>query len=121
MVQRVVVAGSGFAGLWSALSAARAVDLAGKNKEVEVVVVSPSSTLVIRPRLYEAVIANMDPDLAPLFAAVGVSPRRSLESGRQCMSSPVALFRQTEWCLGLQSDSKCRPFAQQSVHALRMR
>lgn len=72
MVQRVVIAGSGFAGLWSALSAARAVDLAGMSKEVEVIVVSPSPTLVIRPRLYEAVIANMDPDLAPLFAAVGV-------------------------------------------------
>lgn len=72
MVQRVVVAGSGFAGMWSALSAARAVDLAGKSKEIEVIVVSPSPTLVIRPRLYEAVIANMDPDLAPLFAAVGV-------------------------------------------------
>jgi NADH dehydrogenase len=72
MVQRIIVAGSGFAGMWSALSAARAVDLAGKGNEVEIIVVSPNPTLVIRPRLYEAVIANMDPDLVPLFAAVGV-------------------------------------------------
>ncbi|MFM9916978.1 MAG: NAD(P)/FAD-dependent oxidoreductase [Rhizobacter sp.] len=72
MFQRVVVAGSGFSGLWSALSAARAIDLAGKSDEIEIVVVSPSATLIIRPRLYEAVIANMDPDLAPLFDAVGV-------------------------------------------------
>lgn len=72
MVQRIVVAGSGFAGMWSALSAARALDMAGKSREVEVIVVSPSPTLVIRPRLYEASIADMDADLSALFAAVGV-------------------------------------------------
>ena len=52
MSKKIVIAGSGFAGLWSALSAARAVDLAGKEGEVEVIVVSPSPTLVVRPRLY---------------------------------------------------------------------
>ena len=59
MTKKIVVAGSGFAGLWSALSAARAVDLAGKSKDIEVVVVSPSPSLVVRPRLYEAVIENI--------------------------------------------------------------
>jgi NADH:quinone reductase (non-electrogenic) len=72
MIKKIVVAGSGFAGLWSALSAARAVELAGRRKDVEVIVVSPSPTLVVRPRLYEAVIENMDPDLTSLFAATGV-------------------------------------------------
>jgi NADH dehydrogenase len=72
MTQKIVVAGSGFAGLWSALSAARAVELAGKNKDIEVVVISPNPTLVVRPRLYEAVIEDIDPDLAPLFAVTGV-------------------------------------------------
>ena len=33
---------------------------------MEVVAVSPSSTLVIRPRPYEVIIANMDPDLGPV-------------------------------------------------------
>lgn len=72
MTTKIVVAGSGFAGLWSALSAARAVELAGKSKDIEVVVISPSPTLVVRPRLYEAVMENIDPDLAPLFSVTGV-------------------------------------------------
>lgn len=72
MTQKIVVAGSGFAGLWSALSAARAAELAGKNNDIEVIVISPSPTLVVRPRLYEAVMENIDPDLAPLFSVTGV-------------------------------------------------
>jgi len=72
MAHTIVVAGSGFAGMWSALAAARAIDLAGRSADIEVIVVSPSPTLVIRPRLYEAVLENMAPDLAELFAATGV-------------------------------------------------
>src|SRR4051812_18438853 len=73
MSKKIVIAGNGFAGLWAALSAARAVSLAGKERDVEVTVVSPSPSLVIRPRLYEAAIENMNPDLTALFQAVGVS------------------------------------------------
>ena len=35
MSKKIVIAGSGFAGLWSALAAARAIELAGKEGEVE--------------------------------------------------------------------------------------
>lgn len=70
--QNIVIAGSGFAGLWAALSAARAVSLAGKDGFVEITVVSPTPHLHIRPRLYETVFEEMAPDLAPLFGAVGV-------------------------------------------------
>ena len=72
MIQKIVIAGSGFAGMWSALSAARAVSLAGKEREVEITVVSPTPNLHIRPRLYETVFEEMSPDIAPLLAAVGV-------------------------------------------------
>lgn len=72
MPQKIVVAGSGFAGLWAALSAARTIALAEKQGEIEVIVVSPTPNLVIRPRLYEAELDNMNPDLQELFAAVGV-------------------------------------------------
>ena len=72
MARKIIVAGSGFAGLWSALSAARAVDLAGRIDDIEIVVISPAPTLVVRPRLYEAVIEQMDPDLMPLFTAAGI-------------------------------------------------
>lgn len=73
MTQRIIVIGSGFAGQWAAISAARAVSLAGKDGEVEVIVVSPSPNLAIRPRLYEAVLENMNPDIASVFEAVGVT------------------------------------------------
>jgi len=72
MTKKIVVAGSGFAGMWAAISAARAVALSGREQEVEVTIVSPSATLTIRPRLYEAILENMNPDIAPLLDAVGV-------------------------------------------------
>lgn len=73
MTKNIIIAGSGFAGLWAALSAARAVALAGKEGEVAITVVSPTSQVVIRPRLYEAVLDNMNPDIADLLSAVGVA------------------------------------------------
>lgn len=69
--QTILIAGTGFAGVWATLSAARAVSLAGREDDVEIVVVSPSPTLVIRPRLYEAVLENINPDVSALLAAVG--------------------------------------------------
>ena len=72
MTKKIVVAGSGFAGMWAAISAARAVALSDREQDIEVTVVSPSATLAIRPRLYEAVLENMNPDIAPLLEAVGV-------------------------------------------------
>jgi len=72
MRNHIVIAGSGFAGTWAAISAARAVALAGKEAEVAITVVSPAAHLVIRPRLYEAVIEDMNPDIQPLLDVVGV-------------------------------------------------
>jgi len=71
MSQKIVIAGTGFAGVWAALSATRAISLAGKEDAVEVLVISPTPNLVIRPRLYEAELINMDPDVGSLLAAVG--------------------------------------------------
>ena len=72
MPQNILIAGSGFAGMWSALSAARAVSLAGKEGEVAITVVSPEPKLHIRPRFYERAFEEMAPDIAPLLSAVGV-------------------------------------------------
>ncbi len=58
--------------MWSALSAARAVSIAGKAGEIDITVVSPEPRLHVRPRLYERVFQDMAPDIAPLLAAVGV-------------------------------------------------
>jgi len=72
MKQNIIIAGNGFAGLWAALSAARAVALAGKSEAVDITVVSPEPELHIRPRLYEASLEGMAPDLSAVFEAVGV-------------------------------------------------
>ncbi|MES1925436.1 FAD-dependent oxidoreductase [Salinisphaera sp. T31B1] len=73
MTQKILIAGAGFAGLWAAISAARAVAVAGKEGEVEVTMVSPEPRVTIRPRLYESLLDNMDPDIGPLLKVVGVN------------------------------------------------
>lgn len=71
MTYQILIAGSGFAGTWAALSAARAAALAEREDDIAITVISPEPRLVMRPRLYEATIEGMDPDIAPLLAAVG--------------------------------------------------
>ncbi|WP_288420535.1 FAD-dependent oxidoreductase [uncultured Acinetobacter sp.] len=72
MSKRIIIAGSGFAGLWAALAAQRAIYLASQKQNIEVVMVSPSPNVDIRPRLYEAVLENMNPDISDLLSVVGV-------------------------------------------------
>lgn len=72
MTQKLIIAGSGFAGMWAALAAARAAGLNNRETELDITVVSPAAELCIRPRLYETAFDDMNPALGPLFAAVGV-------------------------------------------------
>src|SRR3569623_1588393 len=52
---RLVIVGAGFAGMYAALSAARLRDIEGVSpEELEIALVAPEPTLVVRPRLYEA-------------------------------------------------------------------
>ncbi|KRI52326.1 NAD(P)/FAD-dependent oxidoreductase [Acinetobacter pittii] len=73
MSKRIIIAGSGFAGLWAALAAQRAIHLASQEQNIEVVMVSPSPNVDIRPRLYEAVLENMNPDISELLSVVDVN------------------------------------------------
>ncbi|MGE8643516.1 NAD(P)/FAD-dependent oxidoreductase [Acinetobacter vivianii] len=72
MSKRIIIAGSGFAGLWAALAAQRAIHLASQQQNIEVVMVSPSPNVDIRPRLYEAVLENMYPDISEVLSVVDV-------------------------------------------------
>lgn len=64
MPQRLVIIGAGFAGMYAALSAARLRDAKRASAEkLEIVLVAPEPTLVVRPRLYEA---NPETLIAPL-------------------------------------------------------
>ncbi len=73
MTQQILIAGSGFAGTWAALAAARAVALANRESEVGITVISPAPEMHIRPRLYETAFDDMAPDVGALFTAVGVA------------------------------------------------
>src|SRR4030095_6303766 len=53
MTQRILIIGAGFAGMWSALSAARLLDQAKTDKTVEIALIAPEPALHERPRLYE--------------------------------------------------------------------
>jgi NADH:ubiquinone reductase (H+-translocating) len=72
-MNRIVIAGAGFAGMYAALSAARLRDERGVSPDtLEIVVVAPEPRLVIRPRLYERAPETMVAPLAELFDTVGV-------------------------------------------------
>lgn len=71
MKQQLLVIGAGFAGLWSALSAARLLDMHDR-QDVQITVLAPQAELRIRPRFYEADVHSMFAPLQALFDAVDV-------------------------------------------------
>jgi NADH dehydrogenase len=71
MTKRILVIGAGFAGMWSALSAARLADEAG-SRDIEIALIAPEPHLHVRPRLYEVGAAGMKAPLADIFGSTGV-------------------------------------------------
>ncbi|PNP44384.1 hypothetical protein TGAMA5MH_03990 [Trichoderma gamsii] len=74
MAQKIVIVGSGFSGLFSALSARGLIE---QNKDrvgngIEVIMVAPEPKLVLKPRLYETNAAGMYAPLEELLHATGV-------------------------------------------------
>lgn len=70
-MKQILIIGAGFAGLWSALSAIRQLDLNG-SKDVEVTLLAPQAELHVRPRFYEPDVHTMAAPLQALFDAVNV-------------------------------------------------
>jgi NADH dehydrogenase len=72
-MQRVIILGAGFAGLWSAVGAARALDERGIGPErVEVTVVNATPWHCVRVRNYEADLSDARLPLADIFDPIGV-------------------------------------------------
>ena len=71
MQQHILIIGAGFAGVWSALSAARLLDQHAR-KDVAVSVLAPQPELRIRPRFYESDVHSLKAPVDELFKAVGV-------------------------------------------------
>jgi NADH:ubiquinone reductase (H+-translocating) len=70
---RLVIIGAGFAGMYAALSAARLRDIQGVSPEqLEIALVAPEPTLVVRPRLYEPKPETLTAPLLDVLKAVDV-------------------------------------------------
>ena len=71
MKKTILIIGTGFGGLWSALSAMRLLDQHGR-EDIAVQVLAPMAELQVRPRLYEPGPDKMRAPLADLFQVTGV-------------------------------------------------
>ena len=70
---RLVIIGAGFAGMYAALSAARLRDIQGASpEELEIALVAPEPTLVVRPRLYESRPETLTAPLLEVLKAIDV-------------------------------------------------
>lgn len=73
MPGKIVIIGAGFAGIWSALSARRLLNLVNKRDHFEILVIAAEPVLVMRPRLYEPNTSSLTFPLSSLFAEAGIS------------------------------------------------
>jgi NADH dehydrogenase len=70
---RLVIIGAGFAGMYAALSAARLRDIKGVSpEELEIALVAPEPTLVVRPRLYEPKPETLTAPLLDVLKSIDV-------------------------------------------------
>lgn len=70
---RLLIIGAGFAGMYAALSAARLRDIQGASPDdLEIALVAPQPTLVIRPRLYEPKPETLTAPLLDVLKAIDV-------------------------------------------------
>ena len=70
---RLVIIGAGFAGMYAALSAARLRDIRGVSpQDLQIALVSPEPTLVVRPRLYEPKPETLTAPLLKVLKAIDV-------------------------------------------------
>lgn len=72
MKSNILIIGAGFAGVWSALSAARLLDQAQRG-DISISVLAPQAALRIRPRFYEPDVQALQAPLEALFDVVGVN------------------------------------------------
>lgn len=72
MKKQILIVGSGFSGMWAAVSAARLSALAGNNS-LNIAVLAPVPELRIRPRFYEENVSTMVAPLTDLFAELDIA------------------------------------------------
>ena len=71
---RLLIIGAGFAGMYAALSAARLRDIQGATpQDLEIALIAPEPTLVVRPRLYEPKPETLTAPLLDVLNAIDVA------------------------------------------------
>lgn len=91
MKKQILIVGSGFSGMWAAVSAARLSALEGNNS-LSIAVLAPVPELRVRPRFYEENVSTMVAPLTELFAELGIA-FISGEAQRIDTSSKTVLYR----------------------------
>lgn len=71
-MQNLVIIGGGFAGFWSAMSAARQARELGKSGELKITLISKDEYHAIRPRFYESDLASMRVPIKNYLAPLGI-------------------------------------------------
>lgn len=70
---RLIIIGAGFAGMYAALSAARLRDIQGVSPaELQIALIAPEPTLVVRPRLYEPKPETLTAPLLGVLTSIDV-------------------------------------------------
>jgi NADH dehydrogenase len=71
MKKQILIVGSGFSGMWAAVSAARLSALEGKDN-LKIAVLAPVPELRVRPRFYEEKVSTLVAPLTELFAELDI-------------------------------------------------
>lgn len=71
MKKQILIVGSGFSGMWAAVSAARLSALEGNNG-LKIAVLAPAPELRVRPRFYEEKVSTLVAPLGGLFDELGI-------------------------------------------------
>lgn len=93
MKKQILIVGSGFSGMWAAVSAARLSALAGNNS-LNIAVLAPVPELRVRPRFYEENVSTMVAPLTDLFAELDIA-FISGEAQRIDTTSKTVFYRET--------------------------
>lgn len=71
MKKHILIVGSGFSGMWAAVSAARLAELNGST-DLRISVLAPQPELRVRPRFYEENVAGLVAPLTDLFSELSI-------------------------------------------------
>lgn len=89
MKKQILIVGSGFSGMWAAISAARLAELK-ESDDLRITVLAPKPELRVRPRFYEENVSGFVAPLSELFAELGID---YLAGSAECIDTKAKIVR----------------------------